>query len=208
MIYEWIKVGGPMMWPILGFSFLGLAIILERIFFWMRYWFVSDPSLRRDVYDRRLSADMSLMRGRDPVAEVAHWFQFDPVRGRLMADRLLSDSRRGLGVLETLANLSTSLGLFGTVVGVSLSFRSMTTGDAGNVVYGLGVALFTTVLGLIVHLYCGVATSFFNWLSDRLKKQIEVAITCAENGVRPAGEPRHATARTVEAVVVSPRRAS
>lgn len=150
MVYSWMVQGGPLMWPIFGLSVLGLMIILERAFFWIRH-----------------------ARRRGPVARIA---ALEPQAARREADRLLRSARRGVGALEMIASLSTSLGLFGTVAGISMSFQSMAGGDAGRIVYGLGIALFTTVLGLVVHLYCAVLAAFFSFLGDRLETGLEGAL--------------------------------
>jgi biopolymer transport protein ExbB len=188
MVYQWIVKGGDLMWPIVGLSVVALAIILERCFYWLRYAWRRDPALRRDVVDGRLSGDLSLMQSRDPVAEVAHWYRVDPLRGKLLADKLQTANRRGLGALETIASLSTSLGLFGTVVGVSLSFDSMASGDAEKVVYGLGVALFTTVLGLVVHLACLICAGFFQFFATEVSNALDVAAACGEEAARARAE--------------------
>lgn len=169
MLYSWFVQGGPWMWPILGLSVLGLMIVLERSFYWLRYAWVSDPIRRRAILLRRETAG----RERDPIARIA---ALEPLTARMEADRLLRAARRGVGALEVFASLSTSLGLFGTVVGVSLSFQAISSGNSGSVVYGLGVALFTTVLGLVVHLYCAVFASFFTFLADRFESGVEAAL--------------------------------
>lgn len=187
MFYSYMVQGGPIMWPIAALSWLATLVALERAFYWLRYALRRDAPLRRDVIDGRLSADVELSRSRDPVAEVARWFRLDRERGRLLADRLLRESRRGIPVLETIASLSTSLGLFGTVVGVSLSFDSMSGGRAEDVARGLSVALFTTVAGLIVYLYCFVASAFFRHFGDGLEAELDLAAASARPA--PGGAP-------------------
>lgn len=173
------------MWPLAGLSWLATLVVLERAFYWARYAARRDPALRRDALDGRASADLALADSRDPVASVARWFRLDPARGRLLSERLGDESRRGIGVLEAIASLSTSLGLFGTVVGVSMSFDSMGGGKPDEVAHGLAVALYTTVAGLIVYLYCFVASAFFRHFSDRLEREMERL----EEAGRPRGEP-------------------
>lgn len=174
------------MWPIVGLSVLGLMIILERAFFWLRQAWGSDARGRHVVYTERALPHPEAAQSADPVVRVACWNLINPVQGRVMADRAVALGRRGLGALELLASLSTSLGLFGTVVGVSMSFNAISSADSGAVVNGLGVALFTTVLGLVVHLYCSVFAAFFSYLSDRLEGEIQRVLDCT--APKPAGE--------------------
>jgi len=171
MIHDWISRGGPWMWPIIGLSILGLMLILERAFFWLRFSLASNPRRRQAVIAGREDSP-----GRDPVAKIANKNRADPAQAKYLASQLLREGRRGVGVLELIASLSTSLGLFGTVIGVSMSFDAIHAGDSGDVVRGLGVALFTTVLGLIVHLYCAVFSVFYGHLGDRLESEIGRAL--------------------------------
>ncbi len=178
MVHDWIVRGGPLMWPIVGVSVLGLMIILERSFFWMRHAWGGDAQGRHVVYTERATPHPEAARSSDPVVRVACWNRISPLQGRVMADQAIALGRRGLGTLELLASLSTSLGLFGTVVGVSMSFHAISSADSGAVVSGLGVALFTTVLGLVVHLYCSVFAAFFSYLSDRMEGEIQRVLDC------------------------------
>src|SRR5574341_796840 len=140
MFFHYMQEGGPqIMWPIAALSWLATLMIAERTWYWIRYALRRDRRLRGEALDGRASADLALAESRDPVAAVARWFRSDPDRGRLLAERLGDDSRRGIGILEAVASLSTSLGLFGTVVGVSMSFDSMALGKSEDVAHGLAV---------------------------------------------------------------------
>lgn len=81
--------------------------------------------------------------------------------------RLLESNLSAIG---TIAALAPSLGLFGTVWGVLLSFMSMADGSGAaiitNVAPGIGGALLTTVIGLIV----SIPTTFvYNGLCTKLR---------------------------------------
>lgn len=173
MLYRYIQDGGPLlMWPIAVLSVVATLLVLERSFWWARYALRREPALRRDVLDARITSDAALVRSRDPVAEAAHWFRADPVRGRLMADRLVAESRRSIVLLQTIAALSTSLGLFGTVVGVSMSLDSMSVGKSDDVAHGLAVALYTTVAGLFNYLTCFLAATACRHFSEGLEEEV------------------------------------
>lgn len=172
MMVEWIRQGGVMMWPIMGLSLLGSMIILERSFFWIRHLWRRDlPRRDRLTVARVLPLEVDVQCS-DPVVRVASWLRLDRPRGQRLADDVLSEGARGVGALELLASISTTLGLFGTVVGVSLSFGSISSGDTETVLTGLSVALYTTVFGLLVHLYCGVFAAFFHFLQGRLEMSV------------------------------------
>ncbi|MEM7516079.1 MAG: MotA/TolQ/ExbB proton channel family protein [Planctomycetota bacterium] len=89
------------------------------------------------------------------------------VRGEVAdAQRLLHRERelaeRGLGRIDAISQIATSLGLFGTVLGLAQSFLSSGQSEGGNrlglaapevLAEGLSTALFTTVAGLVVFLF-------------------------------------------------------
>jgi biopolymer transport protein TolQ len=90
---------------------------------------------------------------------------------------LLEESLNDIGTISVLAP---SLGLFGTVWGVLLSFMSMADGSGAaiitNVAPGIGGALLTTVVGLIVSI---PMTYGYNKLCSRMRQYT----TQAENFV-------------------------
>lgn len=176
MFYEFMQQGGPaIMWPIAGLSFLATCFVFERLYFWAAWAARRDRALRGLALKAPRSADLEAQLARDPLAEALYWLRFEPAKGRELSWRLAGEVRRGLSVLENIATISTSLGLFGTVVGVSMSFDSMAKGNAASVAGGLSVALYTTVIGLIVYLWCYVALAFFRTWSDRVEETLETA---------------------------------
>lgn len=176
MFYKYMQDGGPaVMWPIAALSVIATAVVLERLVYWLKIWFRRNLRLRHDVIEGRLSPQAALTQTRDPVVQAAYWMRSEPQRARIYVDRLSSESRRGIGLLEGIAGLSTSLGLFGTVLGVSMSFDSMSLGRADDVTHGLAVALYTTMAGLINYLYCFIAAGFFRSFGDNLDRDLELA---------------------------------
>ena len=80
-------------------------------------------------------------------------------------------ARRGLARIDTVSQLATSVGLFGTVVGLAQGFlgrggtadTSMSLQALGD---GLSTALFTTIAGLVVFLFGqAVLLAYREWLS-------------------------------------------
>src|SRR6266496_4350601 len=64
--------GGPVMWPILIVSIVGLTVVIERIFWWGGRWFRRDPKRIEKVFTAIENGDTAeasrLARGaRDPV---------------------------------------------------------------------------------------------------------------------------------------------
>lgn len=93
---------------------------------------------------------------------------------KVVAENELADQLRSLesdlSTIGTVSVLAPSLGLFGTVWGVLLSFMSMADGTGAaiitNVAPGIGSALLTTVVGLIVSI---PTTYVYNKLCTNLR---------------------------------------
>lgn len=164
--------------PIIACSVLALALLLERSFFWFLIWTRKDPALRAELealaVDRRRAE-----RTRDPFCQVVYGLirhPEDPSVATAIAEKVLRQTRRGIPVLNVIAGVSCSLGLFGTVFGVSLAFEAMAASRAEDLARSLAVALNTTVLGLVVYLPVYVGSSVSGMLSNRLAFQIEQAL--------------------------------
>lgn len=73
-------------------------------------------------------------------------------------------------LMDTAGGISQSLGLLGTIEGMTLSLANLKAGDPGSLKFlisGLSVALWSTYLGLILSIFCSV----FAFAGDRLVYQ-------------------------------------
>jgi biopolymer transport protein ExbB/TolQ len=186
VIYKFLQEGGPWMLPILGVSVVGLMFILERAWFWLALWLRSDAGLRRRLLRGEAPAGVET---RDPRARVL----------LVLADRVDDPDRAldraHLRVLAIASSLGSSLGLFGTVVGMSASFGGVKLSDPGAIIGGLQTALNTTVLGLVVYLATYVAHAMFSQMSSNLGQDLEEEL----NETRRALLARRAPAALQEA---------
>lgn len=93
----------------------------------------------------------------------------------------LSDLRRGVGGMATIATTSPFIGLFGTVIGIINAFRGMAvsgSGGIGAVSAGIAEALVTTALGLFVAI---PAAWMFNQFTGTLERfQVEMSNSGSE----------------------------
>lgn len=158
--------GGVVMYPLLAFSLLAIALTLERIYFWQR---VSKRQRRlmREV-DKLYPYDASatfhkLEQNRDlPMARVflaaLELEQATPEEFKLAlesaAQAELPILNRFSSVFETIIAASPLLGLLGTVLGLMDAFSALRLGEGGTnttgVTGGISEALITTVTGLCV----------------------------------------------------------
>jgi biopolymer transport protein ExbB len=184
-IQNLFAAGGVVMWPLLAFSVLGVALIIERISFWVR---INKRQNRvvRDVLnlyrlDNVVGAIDKLQKNADlPLARIflaaLELEEPNPEEFRLALE---SESQAEIPVLkrfqnifETIISLAPLLGLLGTVLGLIASFASLNLGDVGgskttNVTSGISEALVSTASGLIVAIFILMFANTFRGLYQR-----------------------------------------
>ena len=114
------------MWPILIVSITAIAVVIERIFWWLGRWMRRDPKRIEKVFTAIENGDVAeasrLSRGtRDPVLRMM-WnglnHQHASLQGALQVAAGIEIKRAGrfLVVMDTLVTLAPLLGLLGTIV--------------------------------------------------------------------------------------------
>lgn len=190
---EWFLKGGPVMWPLLGCSIVGLTFILERLLYWAR------TSWRRD--DRGIEQVLETMRAgrraeahgiaatlRDAAARVlvAGLEATDGTQPRAMESagrEVVSEMKAFHGVIDTVITVAPLLGILGTVTGIINAFHLLGAGFADSqtgVTAGLAEALITTVAGLVISIPCICFYNYFLSRVDRDSARIEEAATRLE----------------------------
>lgn len=163
-LFQLFEKGGWVMWPLLVFSILTWAVILERAFVFL--------TLRPKLGHLAESLLQSLKSGDKNAArqichqqkpEVAQIFltTIDADRTRESAERgteraklrLMAYLKKNLWILATVGSASPFIGLLGTVLGILRAFGEMAqkgTGGFSVVAAGISEALIATAAGLIV----------------------------------------------------------
>ena len=187
-MWDMILAGRYMMIPIALFSFVGLAVIIERLMVLQRQRIIC-PEIAQAVETLSASKNLSVAyaiceRSPGPFSNVVtagldhadnDWTIIRDVleeAGRQEATRLT----RRLGVLETVAAVSPLLGLLGTVIGMIRVFSSVSqTGLSNPEVLSAGIseAMVTTAAGLIVGIPALVAYNWLNGRADRIILDLE-----------------------------------
>src|SRR5687767_15429193 len=95
---------------------------------------------------------------------------------------VLSEFKRGLGILATVGSTSPFVGLLGTTMGIVTAFNAMTAGgNAGGlagIAGGIAEALITTALGLLVAI---PAVWFYNYFTTKVENlTVEMTYTSKE----------------------------
>jgi biopolymer transport protein ExbB len=177
--------GGVVMWPLLGFSVLAIALIVERVRFWLK---VSNRQQRvvREVLnlyrlDNVVGAIDKLKKNIDlPLARIflsaLELEEPTPEEFRLAleseAQAEIPLLKRFQNIFDTIIGLAPLLGLLGTVLGLITSFASLDIGDVGGtktagVTAGISEALVSTAAGLIVAIFTLFFANSFRGLYSR-----------------------------------------
>lgn len=176
--------GGVVMLPLLAFSLLAIALILERITFWQRVT-KRQQRIMRDVlkiypYDAQ-AAFLKLEQNSDlPMARVflsaLELEQPTPEEFRLAlessAQAELPILNRFSTVFDTIIGTSPLLGLLGTILGLMDAFSALSWGKVGTsqtveVTGGISEALISTVSGLCVAILTLLFANTFKGLYRR-----------------------------------------
>ncbi len=194
-LFELFQRGGPMMWPILVCSIVGLAIAIER-------WVVlsrleSDPSpflseIGRALEKGQLTAALQRCEqhpsplGRMAKAGLRHYGRpRAQVREAIeeAGGREIPQMQRYIPMLGTIAHIAPLLGLLGTVTGLVRCFQVIqekTTTihpvNPGDLAGGIWEALLTTVFGLLVAI---PAYAMYNYLVHRINDLVNRLETSA-----------------------------
>ena len=175
--------GGGMMWPILFFLILGLAISIERL------WHLSRASVNTRNFLAKIQSALKeggveaasevCANTRGPVASIFHAGLLRVDRGIDYVEKAIMNAgsiemaflERGLVWLSTVVSIAPMLGFTGTVWGMVIAFQEI---EAANdispsvVAGGISVALITTLFGLIVAIIIQTSHNYFVSKIDRL----------------------------------------
>jgi biopolymer transport protein ExbB len=164
-MWEIVRAGGPLMWPIILCSIAAAAIVLERL------WTLQD----RRVLPRELTQKVwQLIESNQINDKVIQALEQNSPLGRVLAAGLANRHRprevimerledtgrhviheleRFLNTLGTIAAITPLLGLLGTVTGIIKAFNAIQAGGMGDpraLSGGIAEALITTAAGLVV----------------------------------------------------------
>ncbi|MHB1950931.1 MAG: MotA/TolQ/ExbB proton channel family protein [Acidiferrobacteraceae bacterium] len=163
-MFELIKSGGWVMWPLIACSVLACAIIGERLWSLQRRIVVPagvlssvQQWLERGDID---GAKVGLLRKGSPLGRVLAAGLINRNRDRGLVKEAIEDAgrhvalelERYLNALGTIAAIAPFLGLLGTVLGMIRMFSAlgMSGGDPAVLAHGISQALITTASGLTI----------------------------------------------------------
>ncbi len=192
MINLFIK-GGPIMYPLLVCSIIALTVIIERTIFWIGEDYRRDQALVNEVLSLAEKGNWERVRARIGnskdftvrilVAGILHReFSIAKAMETAASDEL-DRMRQYLPILDTIITVSPLLGIFGTVIGIILSFEIL--GSAGieepqAVTAGIAQALITTASGLGIAILSLFPFNYFNSRVEKAATTIEKYATSLE----------------------------
>jgi biopolymer transport protein ExbB len=210
-MWEIVRAGGPLMWPIILCSIVAAAIILERL------WTLQDRRVMPAELSRRVAQLIEAGQVNDKVILALE--QSSPL-GKVLASGLANrhrarefvmerledtgrhvvhDLERFLNALGTIAAVSPLLGLLGTVTGIIKAFNAINAGGMGDpraLSGGIAEALFTTAAGLVVAIPALIGYRYLRGRIDRIVVEMEKdalhladALEEAELRAQPASAP-------------------
>jgi biopolymer transport protein ExbB len=175
-LIELYWTGGWFMHPILLCSIVGLAIILERLYFFGKARTDTRRlmgDLQRVLQDQGFEAAQRFLHGqRGPIAAVLHSGLLRAKKGPEAVEKAIQTAasietaflERGLIWLATVANIAPLLGFLGTVSGMIHAFEAIAAAEevsAKLVATGIYEALITTAAGLMVAIPVQTAHNYF-----------------------------------------------
>lgn len=187
-MWEIIKAGGPIMWPIIFCSIVAAAIVLERL------WTLQEKRvLPRELTDQvwkwiengqvndkliyALAQNSSL--GKVLAEGLSNRFRPREVIERRLQDagrHVVHELSRFINTLGTIASVAPFLGLLGTVVGIIKSFSALSTAGAGDprmLSGGIAEALIATAAGLTVAIPTLISFRYLRGKVDGIVVQME-----------------------------------
>ncbi len=187
--------GGPIMWPILLISFIGLTVIVERVLFIMRENAHRDPEVVEKMLEKVEARDLDSAvamgkKSHDYVARILVYTltnrEYSMHNAFLRAsNQELTRFQQGMAILDTVITAAPLLGLLGTVTGMMKTFGSLGGGgdiaaNAGKITGGVAEALIATACGLCIAVTALFPFNFVNARIEEAKHEVADAANALE----------------------------
>ncbi|MCK4787802.1 MAG: MotA/TolQ/ExbB proton channel family protein [Desulfobacteraceae bacterium] len=192
MINIFIK-GGPVMYPLLACSIIALTVIIERSLFWVIEGMRGNRALLDRILQLCQKGDWDGVK--EKVAGSKDFVTRVLVTGILHRDFSMTKAmesaaaeeikrmRRYMAVLDTMITVAPLLGIFGTVLGIIMSFELLGASGIENpqaVTAGIAQALITTASGLGIAILSVFPYNYFNSRVENAVLTIEKYATSLE----------------------------
>lgn len=187
-MWEIVRAGGPLMWPIILCSVAAIGIVAERLWtlqpqrvmprgLLQKVWQLVESNQINDKVIAALQQNSPL--GRVLAAGLANRHRPREVMMERLEDtgrHVVHELERFLNTLGTIASVTPLLGLLGTVTGIIKAFNAITQGGMGDprmLSGGISEALITTAAGLLVAIPALIAYRYLRGRVDRIVIDME-----------------------------------
>ena len=190
-VMKLMQQGGWVMWVLLLFSVVALAVIFER------WWVLHKARINVNEFLAKIRKALIVNRSIRDAVKICEQYQ-GPVASVMKAGLLkygqpkedvektienaalyeLGRLERRLVILATTANVAPLLGFFGTVTGMMKSFDALAAAGLSNpglVAIGIKEALTTTAAGLFVAIPVQICYNFFMSKVNKFVRDIETS---------------------------------
>ncbi|MDY6793000.1 MAG: MotA/TolQ/ExbB proton channel family protein [Thermodesulfobacteriota bacterium] len=185
--------GGPVMYPLLVCSLIVLTVIIERIIFWIHLDKNRNQLLLNEVLELCRKGDWEVVKqktigSKDYIIKILitgilHR-KFSMIKAmESAAAEEIKRMRRYMNILDTMITVAPLLGIFGTVIGIILSFEVLGTSGIEHpeaVTAGISQALITTATGLGIAILTVFPYNYFNSRVENAAISIEKYATSLE----------------------------
>jgi biopolymer transport protein ExbB len=190
---KWMEDGGIFMWPILACAVIGAAVAAERFIFLYLRASIHAPAflaqVQRDVLDGDVDAALRICNA-ESAAVLPRVLKAGLLRAGHPENELrdaLEEAtlevtplvQRRVAYLPTIANVSTLLGLLGTIQGLILSFHAVSdaTPEARSTALasGIAVAMYTTFAGLLIAIPVLIAHTLIGAKANQILDEVDHA---------------------------------
>ena len=193
-VLELFNLGGVIMWPLLLFSIVVVAITIERVIYFIYNKLDTDELetkvsgfIDKNNYSgacdylepltkKHKAANILLTLVKEVKSEKVFSERRVDRAVEMEAAKCINSLENGFNFLTALGSLSPLTGFLGTVTGMIGAFRSIaeaTEVNAQIVANGIYEALITTVFGLVIAIIAMVSHSIFSHLVDRFAARVE-----------------------------------
>lgn len=208
-MWTYFERGGPVMWPLLVLSILGVTVAIWR--WWvLRQVNKSVPAFMKDLRKRLVEGDIDgavkvCDQHPSPVSSMVKAGLLRHGRPKDEIEKALEDAaahelavlEKGLPTLATIAMIAPLLGFLGTVTGMINSFEALASVGLNNpaaVAKGISEALITTAAGLIIAIPIQMAYNYFVTRVNALVRNMESAALVVIEAVSDVQARRSAAA--------------
>lgn len=184
-LWKWLMSGGIVIGPLLIASVLVVTLILERSQFWWQVHQRQETVIRQFLADYKAQPQQAIQQLKQnrslPMARIflaaLEQEQATPEEFRLALESAAQGEipvlKRFSAVFETVVGVAPLLGLLGTILGLIGSLSSLQLGElsgerTAGVTSGIGEALVSTALGLVVAM---VTLLFANVFQELYRRQ-------------------------------------